>query len=202
MTTARGSRRRVSARGEHRKQQLLEAAGDVLMEHGFAALSHRSVAQRADLPLSATTYYFTSLDELLEGAVRHVARSWLTSARDVVASLPPTLSSPEQLAAALLQVATLGTAEHGSAVTLYDRYLEAARHPGLRPVIAGYDEEMQALVVEVLHRGGVTASTLTARLVLAVVDGALLRALAEGAALSSAGAPLVHLIGWLAPPQA
>ncbi len=50
-----GSARKTSARGLRRRQLLLKAAGEPLMEHGFAAVSHRAVAQRAELPLAATT---------------------------------------------------------------------------------------------------------------------------------------------------
>ena len=62
----------------------LVVAGELLMDEGFAALSHRSVAQRADLPLSATTYYFASLDQLVHDAVRGLAAGWLVQADDVV----------------------------------------------------------------------------------------------------------------------
>ena len=99
--------RRTSARGLRRRQLLLEAAGELLMEHGFAAVSHRAVAQHAELPLSATTYYFRSLDELLEGTVRQFADGWLASASVVVADLPAQLDDPRALAEALVRVAAL-----------------------------------------------------------------------------------------------
>lgn len=186
------------------------------MEGGFASVSHRTVAARAGLPLSATTYYFTSLDDLLEGTVQDLAEKWLADARTVVALLPERLDAPGQLADALLRVAALAPAGGTGADTaillsLYDRYVEAARHPRLRPVIAEYDAKIEALLAEVLHRSSLHSNISpgsavldqadTARLVLAVIDGALLRALAEGAEPWSVTGPLRDLLCVMSGPQ-
>lgn len=197
--------RKTSARGLRRRQLLLEAAGELLMEHGFAAVSHRAVAQHAELPLSATTYYFESLDELLQGAVRELADGWLACARSVVADLPPQLDDPGELAEALVRVAALGPAgatatDSRTLLSLYDRYLEAARHPLMRPVVAEYNDRIESLLADVLRRrNGSTDETAdviarTAGLVLAVVDGALLRALAEGRPVATATTAVEQLL--------
>lgn len=197
--------RRTSARGVRRRQLLLEAAGELLMEHGFAAVSHRAVAQHAELPLSATTYYFRSLDELLEATVRQLADGWLASAGVVVAHLPAQLDDPRALAEALVRVAALGPAgetatDSATLLSLYDRYVEAARHPPMRPVVAEYDDRIEALLADVLRRRGgppdATAGEIRvmARLVLAVIDGALLRALAEGRPVATATTAVEQLL--------
>jgi len=184
------------------------------MDHGFAAVSHRAVAQRAGLSLSATTYYFASLDDLVHQCVQHLADDWLAVAGEVVAGLPQRLGSPGETASAILRLVALSPAE-GAAVepagvepagvepaallSLYERYLESGRHPRLRPVIARYDEGIDQLLGEVLVRAGLPDSPATARLVLAVVDGALLRALANGDPLASATAPVEQLLRFLTP---
>ena len=43
-----------TARGERRRQVLVQAAADLLLDEGLASLSHRAVAARAGLPLAAT----------------------------------------------------------------------------------------------------------------------------------------------------
>lgn len=169
------------------------------MTQGFAALSHRTVAQQAALPLAATTYYFATLDDLVAGAVQHLADTWLATARDTMAQLPEQLGYPEQTIEAVLSIAApapvdVGAVAPGALITLYDRYLEAARHPELRPAIERYNGAIDVLLVGVLRRGGMTASLEDARLVLAVIDGALLRALAEGRPVSSVHPPLRHLL--------
>lgn len=178
--------RRRSARGERRHEALCGAAAELIRGQGFASVSHRAVAQLAGLPLAATTYYFSSLDDLLEQAVHRLARQWMQRARDALAGLPPRLAGPRQLAEALTSVvigipnATVSNSSEDLLV-LYERYLEAGRHRHLRPLVAAYTRELDALVAEVLARAAPPADPVTAPLVLALIDGAVLRALAEGA---------------------
>ena len=177
--------RRISSKGHHRRRQLVTAAGEVLLQHGFAAVSHRSVAEHAGLPLSATTYYFTSLDDLLAEALSELADRWHDQARAVIESLPAHLAGPHATADAIVSVATLApvgdvTASPMAVLVLYERYLEAARHPAQRGAVAIYDQQLDGLVAEILRRAGLESDPTSARLVLAVVDGAIMRALAEG----------------------
>ena len=59
---------RVTPRGEDRRQTIIEAAAAIIRESGPSAISHRSVAKRAGCSLSATTYYFDGLEDLLHQA--------------------------------------------------------------------------------------------------------------------------------------
>lgn len=183
---------------------IIEAAGELLMSEGFSGLSHRSVARHAGLPLAATTYYFSSLDSLLETAARHVAEQWTTAAKAKIDALPESLDG-EQLAHALIDVAALSpdlateTIEGEAVLSLYDRYIEAARRPSLRSVVADYDARIEALVEIVLRRGTTAAGPEHARLVLAVIDGALIRCYAEGLAPASAVAPVLDVLRLLDP---
>lgn len=189
MPASRRPERGSSAKGRRTRQQLLTAAGALLMEQGFSAMSHRAVAQRAELPLSATTYYFATLDELLEQALTSLAEQWFSAALAVVDGLPARLQGVPQIARAVLAVATLApveTADTEALLTVYGRYLEAARQPRLRPIIAAYNTRVEGLISEILSRGGLRDEPQDAALVLAVVDGALLRALGEGLPLASA----------------
>lgn len=173
-----------SARGQHRQTTLLEAAADLLLERGVGAVTHRAVAARAALPLAATTYYFASLQDLRNQALRHVADRWLQRARAAVGSLPQRLDSTEDVARAVVRVVTgAGPTAHtppAHLFVMYERYLEAGRHPLLRPLVVAYNDELATLAQEVLQRGGLPCSQQHARLALAVVDGALITALAEG----------------------
>ncbi|MEW2571815.1 TetR family transcriptional regulator [Streptomyces sp. NPDC047070] len=56
---------------EARRRGIVQAAADLLMESGD--LTHRQVAERAGVPLGATTYYFASLGELREAALAQLA---------------------------------------------------------------------------------------------------------------------------------
>lgn len=167
-----------SARGSARRAVLLQAAVTLLAERGVAAVSHRAVAQQAGLPLAATTYYFASLDALLVEAVRALAARWVDRARSALEALPARLDGPRALAEAAVAVAVPVGPDGDDLPAMYDRYLEAGRSPALQPVVQEYDAGLDALLAQVLERGGQPPGR--ARLLLAVVDGAALRALAEG----------------------
>ena len=62
----------VTPKGERRRYALVNAAAELLREGGFEAVRHRAVARRAGLPLASTTYYFSSLDDLIASAVAHI----------------------------------------------------------------------------------------------------------------------------------
>jgi DNA-binding transcriptional regulator YbjK len=198
-----GPARRTSAKGLHRKELLVSAARELLVEQGFSALSHRSVAERAGVPLSATTYYFSSLENLLGEAVSGLAADWLRAATEVVEALPEKVRGTRRAAGALVDLAVLGSRGRSgnqpvTALVLYERYLEAARHPHLRELVATYDDHLERLVDEVLRRAGLPAAPADGRLVLAVLDGALLRALAEGRDVSAAEPVVRHVLDNLA----
>ncbi|CAA9347449.1 MAG: Transcriptional regulator, AcrR family [uncultured Frankineae bacterium] len=184
--------RQPSARGEHRRHALVAAAGELLLEGGFSAVSHRAVAGRAGVPLAATTYYFTSLDDLRAAAVQHLAAGWLERSRAGVEALPGRIDDPERLALALVDVVVHGTDD--GVLTMYERYLQAGRHPELRPVVAAYDAQVDALLREVLRRGGRAPCEDDVRRLLAVVDGTVLRALAEGAPAREAACAAVTAV--------
>jgi DNA-binding transcriptional regulator YbjK len=69
-------------RGRRRRDALLDAGVELLTEGGFAAVSHRAVADRAGLPLAATTYYFRSRADLIAAAFERMADRDLATTRD------------------------------------------------------------------------------------------------------------------------
>jgi DNA-binding transcriptional regulator YbjK len=202
--TVTRSGRGQSTRGQHRQTILLEAAADLLLEQGVSAVNHRAVAAQAELPLAATTYYFASLRDLRDQALRHLADRWLQRARAAVGGLPQRLDTAEDVSRALVGVVTgagpTADTPRQHLFVMYERYLEAGRHPPLRSLVVAYNDELATLAQEVLQRGGLPCSQQNARLALAVVDGALITALAEGQpptrTAARALATLIAGVGW------
>ena len=60
----------LTPKGEARRTALLDAVLRVLENEGAGAVTHRSVAAEAGLPVSAATYYFANLDDLYVSALR------------------------------------------------------------------------------------------------------------------------------------
>ncbi|WNW11387.1 TetR family transcriptional regulator [Pseudomonas sp. DTU_2021_1001937_2_SI_NGA_ILE_001] len=75
--------RKASRRGsEQRRQAILDAAMRIVIRDGVRGVRHRAVAAEADVPLSATTYYFKDIDDLLNDAfAQYVERSAVYLAR-------------------------------------------------------------------------------------------------------------------------
>lgn len=58
--------RKASRQGsEQRRQAILDAAMRIIVRDGVRAVRHRAVAAEAQVPLSATTYYFKDIDDLI-----------------------------------------------------------------------------------------------------------------------------------------
>lgn len=69
--------RKASRQGsEQRRQAILDAAMRIIVRDGVRAVRHRAVAAEAQVPLSATTYYFKDIDDLISDTFsRFVERS-------------------------------------------------------------------------------------------------------------------------------
>src|SRR5580698_3447170 len=76
-------------RSRVRREALLRAALELISEGGTRAVTHRAVSARAGLPPASTTYYFESIQQLTQEALRlHVAErvAELQALSDVAAS--------------------------------------------------------------------------------------------------------------------
>lgn len=82
---------------------MVSAAAELLGEGGFEAVRHRAVARRAGLPLASTTYYFSSLDDLIARAVEHIGMIEVAQLRARVSAVPAT-SGPETTAVVLVDL--------------------------------------------------------------------------------------------------
>jgi DNA-binding transcriptional regulator YbjK len=170
----------ATRKGEERREKLLKAAAELLLEEGFSAVSHRAVASRASLPLAATTYYFASRDELVVAAVEALAAQELARARSRLESLPVRRRSARATAELLLEVLHGERTSDERLLAYYEHFLQAARHVGVREVLRRTRAEADALLSEALHRCGHDAPPVPLDRMVAVVDGTVLSALTEG----------------------
>ena len=62
--------RKASRQGsEQRRQAILDEALRIIVRDGVRAVRHRAVAAEADVPLSATTYYFKDINDLITDTI-------------------------------------------------------------------------------------------------------------------------------------
>ena len=67
------SSRRDVPNDPDRRARILDAALEVIAEHGVYRTTHRRIAARAGVPLGSVTYYFTNLDDVLARAFTRLA---------------------------------------------------------------------------------------------------------------------------------
>jgi DNA-binding transcriptional regulator YbjK len=194
----------VTPKGERRRYALVSAAADLLCEGGFDAVRHRAVARRAGLPLASTTYYFSSLDDLITKAVEHVGSREVERLNLRVASLSRRRRGAESTADVLVDLLVgegPGSRESEELISRYERYIACARQPSLRDVQRRMMQQRADAVVEVVERSGraVRAELVTA--LVCAVDGAVVASMVGvgDGPRATARATLVEVIDVLAP---
>lgn len=169
-----------TAKGSMRRQQVLEAAGKILLHEGFRAMTHRRVAEAAGVPLGTTTYYFTDRGDLMRATVAmFVEREQVRRAgvRVSGSSLPATARA----LVALLLPAGGGSPRQQGAV-IYERLGEALRDDDLRAVVSRDYADLESHVARLLSG---PAPATDAGLVLALAEGRLLQWLASDRPLNT-----------------
>ena len=155
-----------------RRQRIIDAAIRVVGAKGIGGLSHRSVAAEADVPLGSTTYHFKTLDELVVAALRQANEGFVK----VVAARGALEDERVDLAGELAAMTGewLGGDRPGVEL-VYELYLAALRRPALRPVAAEWCEGLAGLLAR-------RTDPVTARAIVALLDGICLQVLLTGAA--------------------
>ena len=152
------------ARGERRRRAILEAGLRLISERGVDGVSHRTVADEAGVPLASTTYYFESLDELLEGALRLFVDEEAGRLTALVERLDgQALPAPE--------IARLIRSELEPDVAQFELYVEAARRPRLREVARRSIELYATVAAAALRASGVHEPAIAPRAFVALFDG-------------------------------
>jgi DNA-binding transcriptional regulator YbjK len=176
----------------------------LLCEGGFDAVRHRAVARRAGLPLASTTYYFSSLDDLVVHAVEYSGAQEAAQLRARVAALSRRRRGVESTADVLVDL-LLGDGPapqiSEQLISRYERYIACARQPWLRDVQRRLRAERTAAVVDAIERCGRTVRGDRLKALMCAVDGAVVAALVDdgGDFRSTARAALVDVIDVLAP---
>lgn len=180
-TSGGGSRTPRQERGQRRQEAIAAAAAELLVESGYGAVTHRSVAHRCGVPLGSTTYYFGSLDDLRAAAVGLLVDQWIEHGNALAAELDPAPARRPnvEVAARMLVRAVLPDTTPDGLLAQYELLIGAVRQPVVAAVLRGARPRLTGMLAELIARLG-CADWITPDLVLAVVDGAVVSALSEG----------------------
>lgn len=185
MTTSTAS---PSRRGSERKQAVIEAAAAILRENGPTAVTHRAVARRANSSLSATTYYFEGLSDLLSQAARANTSRWASRAERVAEraeSLHGNIT--DEMLINLLLEASIPDDENLQAH--YSQLISAGDSELVCSAYRTGRSRLNAAVARILACRNIS---LDVDLIIGMVDGAAVSALSEGHDVHDAIRRLLH----------
>jgi len=176
----------VRPRGAARREALLEATLRIVADTGADAVTHRRVAEVAQLPLASTTYYFDSKEDLLTAALELAAERDLGRLHELAGRPRQSPAGSDDAVAAVLDPPGDERSEderaagRRSLLASYTLLLEAARRPALQGLARRWTDAYMETVSELLRRAGSTTPRDDAQLLLAAADGLLIVALATG----------------------
>lgn len=169
---------RRNARGAARRQAVIDAALRVVGEKGIAGVTHRAVATEAGITPGLTTYYFPTVDSLLEATLGGFVEEELARLQQAMAVLEET--GPDADRGAVLGAVFQAVAvEPEQQVAQFELYLESARRPGLRNVARDCLRGYAALARLALTRLGSERADEGARAFVALLDGIALQQIVD-----------------------
>jgi TetR/AcrR family transcriptional regulator, regulator of biofilm formation and stress response len=169
-------------RGAARREALLEAVLKIVAEVGPDAVTHRRVAEVAQLPLASTTYWFDSKEHLLTAALELAAERDTARLLDSAEEAITGGSDPiDAVIASIVVCDDPGYAGRGSLIGTFALLLEAARRPALQEIAQRWTEVYLQTLSRLLESAGSTRPRDDAELLLGAADGLLIEQLATGA---------------------
>lgn len=162
---------------QRRRDALLRAAVELVGEAGTGAVTHRAVAARAGVPPATTSYFFTSITELLAEALRSFGAARAdeinTLAEELTAAVAPPAEMADRFAAALLG------GDRAEELAEIECHLHASRSSELQDAVADLAAAYENMAVVVLRAVGMADPERAAPAFKALVDGFVLAHLAH-----------------------
>ena len=162
-------------RGRERRERILRATLATIGQGGVSAVTHRSVAEAAAVPLGSITYYFASKDDLLGQALVLFVNEEVERLERLGASMLGLQLAPAEIAARFAAELEHPDAGDVPAVAQLELYLEAARNPRLRDPAQACFAAYERVAEIGLRAAGVADPARHAALFVALSDGLTLR---------------------------
>jgi AcrR family transcriptional regulator len=137
---------------EDRREQLLRAALDVIVERGYADTRITDVAERAGTSPALVIYYFKTRDALLTEALRYSEDSWYATGVKRLAEIPAAAGQLTEMIAMTLLPAT-DPGERGEWRLWLDLWALSPRSPGVASVRHEFDERWRQAIRDIVLAG-------------------------------------------------
>jgi len=137
---------------DKRREQMLRAALQVIVERGYAESRIADVAERAGTSPALVIYYFKTKDQLLTEAMRFSEDTWYEAGTRRMEQIPTAAGKLEEIVA-MCCLPEADTEPENSWVLWLDLWSQAARHPEVAIVRRKFDERWRALIRSLVVAG-------------------------------------------------
>jgi AcrR family transcriptional regulator len=141
-----------TAGAEERREQMLRAALEVIVERGFPETRIADVAERAGASPALVIYYFKTKDQLLTEAIRYAEDGWYDAGRRRLSGIPTAAGRLEELVA-MSCLPEADSEPRVSWVLWLDLWSQAARHAEVAAVRARFDERWRQTISALVREG-------------------------------------------------
>jgi DNA-binding transcriptional regulator YbjK len=156
-----------------RRREILEATLRVIGESGVNSVTHRAVAEEANVALASTTYYFDSKGALVEEALELMIERSTEYVRRYTAC-PPQISHEELIDRVVGFVDAHINDPSAFLTAQYELMLEAGRASYLRPLAHRWTIAYMDGFNQLVQSAGLPRPEVTAEIITNFVEGALL----------------------------
>jgi len=151
MTDAAGATGALGT-ADHRREQMLRAALEVIADRGYADTRIADVAERTGISPALVIYYFKTKDQLLAEAIRHAEDGWYAEGQRRMSALPTAAARIEEIVA-MTCLPEADTDSHDSWLLWLDFWALAARSPQVAELRQNADERWRELIVALVRSG-------------------------------------------------
>jgi AcrR family transcriptional regulator len=151
MTDASGAAGALGT-ADHRREQMLRAALEVIADRGYADTRIADVAERTGISPALVIYYFKTKYQLLTEAIRYLDNIWYADGQRRLAELPTAVTRIEEIVA--MSCLPEADAEPHSSWTLWlDFWALAARNAEVAVLRQKDDERWRDLIGSLVRSG-------------------------------------------------
>ena len=137
---------------DHRREQMLRAALEVIADRGYADTRIADVAERIGISPALVIYYFKTKDQLLTESIRFLENLWYADGQRRMAALPTAVARIEEIVA-MSCLPEADTEPHSSWTLWLDFWALAARNPEVAALRQKDDERWRDMIGSVVRTG-------------------------------------------------
>jgi AcrR family transcriptional regulator len=136
---------------DQRREQMLQAALEVIVERGYADTRIADVAERAGASPALVIYYFKTKDQLLTEAIRYSEDSWYEAGTQRMAAIGTAAGRLEELIA--MTCLPEDDIDPNLWLLWLDLWAQSTRNPGVAAVRQKFDERWREMIRSLVQAG-------------------------------------------------